>query len=495
MKIAFVTPELLSLVRRTHLAELSESLSRTLRQMGKDVRVFMPYSVDLELKALSEEQMVGHVRVPDGTRTCELEVHTAKVGELPLVLIEHKDLFSSRHPYGDQEGPYPDNWRRFAIFARGVLESLKLLHFQPDVLHCMDWTTGLIPVFRELEYVEQRPDHPAAKAGTFFGVHNLAMQGSFEREILPLIGLPHSVFQDVHGVELGGKVNYLKAGIEYSTILCTNSPSHAMRIQETDRGYGLENTFKRRGKELIGITNGIDYRAWDPSTDPLLPQNYSGEDANLNGKRKCKAALQASLRLNSGPRTPLICVIGRFESDTGFDILAEVMVPILERNVQVVLMGSGRHEIIERLGTMESTFQGRCKLIEGYNANTAHILLAGSDAMIMPSHYHPSNALCAVGLRYGVVPLVYAHSGLEDMIDVFSDASENGTGFVFEHHSGESLIEGLDEVRKLYRDAEAWKAIVHRCLELDFSWQGTAAEYLKAYRRVTRRSRAQRSQG
>jgi starch synthase len=316
------------------------------------------------------------------------------------------------------------------------------------------------------------------------------MQGTFEREILPHVGLPHRVFQNVHGVEAGGKVNFLKAGAEYATIVTVPSPTLALRLQETDRGYGLEDTFRRWTKELLGITSGIDYRTWDPSNDSLLPQTFSTKDKELAGKRKCKTVLQASLGLDNGARIPVAAVIGRFDSDSGFDVLAEVLTSVLERNVEVVLLGTGRHEILERVRTMEGTFTGRCKLIEGYNAASAHALLGGADLLILPSHYHASNALCAIGMRYGVVPLIYQASGLEDaVVDVEKDP-KHGTGFTFRSHTGDSLLEGLDVARKHYKDAAGWKALVMRCLKQDFSWQATAREYQKAYRRVTRRSKA-----
>jgi starch synthase len=495
LKIAFVTPEFQSLVRRTSLAEVSESLPRTLAQQRQEVRVFLPASIDLDPGPLEHLDEKGQVHVKDGKERTTLNVLTATHGELSIVLLDHPELFRSRHTYGDEEGPYPDNWRRYAVFARGVLESLPVIGFEPDVLHCMDWTTGLIPVLRELEYAGRNRDHPAARAGTYFCVNNLAMQGSFEREILPQVGLPHRIFTGVGGVELHGKVNYLKAGVEFATIVGTNSPANVARIQEVDRGYGLEDSFRRRAKELVGITNGIDYHAWDPSNDPLLPAQFSLKDRELVGKRKCKTALQASLELDNGPRIPLAAVLGRFDADSGFDLLAEVLTPMLERNCEVVLMGNGRPEILDRIRTIEQTFTGRCRLIQGYHVKTAHVLLGGADLLIMPSHYHPSNALCAIGLRYGVVPLLYAGSGLDDtVIDVSKDA-RRGTAFMFHQFNGDGLLEGFDVARKAYKDAAAWKTIVMRCLRQDFSWQATAKEYQKAYRRVTRRVRGRRKAG
>ncbi len=487
MKIAFVTPELNALVRRTSLAEVSEALPRTLRQEGSDVRVFLPYSQDLAIGPLQDLRVVGEVRVKDGPSKITLTVHSGQLGDLPVYLIDHPTLFRGRQPYGDEEGPYADNWRRYAIFSRGVLESLELIGFAPDVIHCMDWTTGLIPIIRELEYATKLPDHPASGAGTLFSIHNLAMQGQFEREVLPHIGIPHRVFKNVQGVELQGKVNFLKAGVEFATIVGVHSPSFAERVQTTKRGDGLDESFRRRAKELVGITNGIDYKAWDPSNDPLLPHTYSIKDRELNGKRKCKEALQKNLKLDTGARQAIAAVIGRFDADSGFDILAEVLTQILERNVEVVLIGSGKHEILERVRTMETTFVGRCRLIESYNAGAAHALLGGADFLIQPSHYHSSNALCAIGMRYGVVPLIYSGSGLEDtVIDVEKDV-RHGTGFTFKSYSGDSLLEGLDAARKHYKEAADWRLIALRCMKQDFSWHATADNYIKAYRRVTRR--------
>src|SRR5688572_24967234 len=272
--------------------------------MGTDVRVFLPYTVDVESPRLEGLERLGNVSIPDGDGEATFVVHRAKLAELTIYLFDHPQLFRGRHPYGDQDGPYADNWLRYALFSRAVLESFTLLDFDPEVIHCLDWTSGLIPLYQELEYIEKRPDHPASNAGTFFGIHNLAMQGSFEREILGRAGIPHRLFQAVGGVELAGKVNFLKAGAEFATILATHSPAHAERIQQLGRGDGLEETFRRRRKELVGIQNGIDYRTWDPETDALLAQNFSKLDKEFNGKRKCKATLQQILRLQNGPRTP-----------------------------------------------------------------------------------------------------------------------------------------------------------------------------------------------
>ena len=494
MKIAFVTPELQSLVRRTNLAEISESLPRTLVRAGHDVRVFLPRTCDLDEEALENLRPVGRVTVQDGSGKAELELRQGYLGDLPVVLFEHPALFGKRHPYGDENGPYPDNWRRYAVFARAVLEALGELEFKADLLHCFDWTTGLVPVFRELEYLEQKPDHPASKAGVYLAIHNLAMQGTFEREVLPKIGIPLDLFQNVHGVALDGRVNFLKAGAEFATIIGTHSPTQAMRMQEIDRGYGLEETFQRRKKEIVGVSNGIDYATWDPGQDTLIPATFTATEKGLAGKRKNKQALQEGFKLDKGPRTPVIGMIGRFDSDSGSDLLAEVMTDLLERNFEVVMMGQGQEEIVERIKTIEATFTGRCRLILGYQVATAHLLLAGADVFLLPSHFQPSNALCAIAMRYGAVPLVYEHSGLDDMIVDYGQDEKQGTGFTFKAYNNEGLLSAMDELRAVYKTANTWKDLTLRCMEQDFSWEATGEAYIKAYRRVTRRVRAQRAE-
>jgi starch synthase len=493
LRIAFVTPELGTLVRRTSLAGIAQSLAAALQGAGQEVRAFVPWTRDVDSDELGELTEAGEVRVRDGVGGVTFQLFEGRLGGLPVVLFDNAAIFGNRHPYGDEEGPYPDNWRRYALFARAVLASVERLNFPPDVFHCLDWTTGMLPVYHELEYVERGRDHPATAAGTYFAIHNLAMQGTFERDILSQIKVPHRLFRAIGGVELGGKVNYLKAGAEFATIIGTHSPSHALKIQERDRGYGLEELFQRRKRELIGINNGIDYDTWDPATDPLLPATFSAKDKDFAGKRRCKAALQAAFKLDNGPRTPVACTIGRWDADGGFDLVAEAIHQVLERNVELVLMGSGSKEIGDRLMTMETAFPGRMRLVEGYNAQSAHLMMGGADIMLLPSHYQPSNPLFAIALRYGVVPIVYGRSGLEDnVVDLLAD-KRRGTGFHFEPYTTDGLMGGVVEAVKLYKDPAKWRAVVRRCLSLDFSWQATAAEYMKAYRRVTRRAKSRLS--
>jgi starch synthase len=484
LRIALITPEYQSLVRRTNLAIVAESLARALHGLRQEVLVCLPHTRDVEEDVLGERVERGEVRVHGQV----FRLREGRSGEVRVLLFEHEGLFGSRHPYGGTDGPYPDNWRRYALFSQAVLACFEVLDFQPEVLHCMDWTTGLVPLYHQ-RLIESRPDHPAAQAGTYFAIHNLAMQGVFEREILTHVGIPHRYFRHVEGLELGGKVNFLKAGAEFATIVGTHSAGHALKIQERDRGYGLEETFQRRKKELVGIPNGIDYQAWNPETDPVLPAAYGASDRDFAGKRKCKAILQTQLRLDSGPRTPVACTLGRWDADGGFDLVAEVLTEILERNVELIVMGQGSPEMAQRLSTWEGAFVGRMRVIDGYDPRTAHLMMGGGDILILPSHYQPANPMFAIGMRYGVVPLVYARSGLEDQVADFTHDKRHGTGFQFQPYTAEGLMQGVGQCLAVYKDPDKWRLLVRRCMAVNLSWSATAEEYLKAYRRVTRRSK------
>ena len=488
MRIALITPEFHSLVRRTNLALVAESLAKALHGARQEVGVFLPLTIDVDPGTLSGVSERAEVRVKDSHGSQRFKVHEGRFGDVLIFLFENESLFSRRHPYGDHDGPYADNWKRYALFSQAVLASFEPLQFLPEVLHGFDWTTGLLPLYHQ-RLIETQPEHPLSQAGTYFAIHNLAMQGVFEREILPHINIPHRYFRHIEGLELGGKVNFLKAGAEFATIVGTHSPGHALKIQEKDRGYGLEETFQRRKKELIGIPNGIDYQAWNPENDPALPAAFGPSDREFAGKKRCKAVLQTQLKLDNGPRTPIACTMGRWDADGGFDLVAEVLTEILERNVELVLMGQGSPELAQRLRTWEGAFVGRMRVIDGYDQRTAHLMMGGADILLLPSHYQPANPLFAIGMRYGVVPLVYSRSGLEDQVPNFKTDKRAGVGFHFGPYTAEGLMEGVNECLATYKDPDKWRLLVRRCLAQNLSWEATAEEYLKAYRRVTRRSK------
>ncbi len=495
MNVALISPEFYSLARRTNLASVTESLARALAFEGAKVCLFIPRCASMDENLLRGATEAGRITIKDFEfGDTEFRILHLTVAGIPTYVFDNEKWFNKHNPYGNEEGPYEDNWRRYALFSQAVLEGFAVVDFKPAVLHCMDWTTGLIPVYHHIKYAATESDAPVAKAGTWFSIHNLAMQGVFERDILPRIGIPHSEFKSENGVALDGKVNFMKAGADYATVIGTHSGAHAERIQLQDRGHGLERLFLRRKKVLAGISNGIDYAAWDPSKDKILSANFSAADKDpIKSKLKCKSDLQKALGLDNGPRQPIASLIGRWDADSGFDLLANRFPDILERGIQLVILGTGPPELTAKLKNLESTFKGRCKIVEGFTPHITHQLMGGSDIMILPSHYQPTNPMYAIGMRYGVVPLVYERGGLDDKI-VSMAASKTGTGFTFDPYTGDAVLEALEECLTLYKDTTGWRRLVKRCLAEDFSWGKTAREYLLAYRGVTRRARAARTE-
>ena len=484
MHIAIVSPELLSVIAPTKLGGTTQSLAQALHGAGQDVRLFLPWSYGLNTQPLGSLLERGEVEVPDGTGTQIFKVLEGRLNGMTVHLLDNETFFASHHPYGDAEGPYPDNWRRYSLFCKAVLASLDLLPFRPEVIHCMDWTTGMLPLYQRLLYHGKLPKHPAARAGSYFGVNNLAIQGVFEREVLPSMGIPFELFRQVDGVELSGKINFLKIGVEFATAVGTHSPGHALKIQEMDRGYGLEEVFRRRAEQLHGIHNGIDYSAWNPSIDSSLPANFDGGGLGMAGKRKCKAALQSSLKLDNGPRTPLACCIGRWDADSGFDLVIECLTELLERGVEVVIMGQGNEEISNRLSAAEKAFPGRLRVIAGFNAHTTHQMMAASDFMLLPYHYQPANTFFAIAMRYGALPIIFDNGGLELAVVDQRQHADKGTGFHFSPYTSAGLRDCLLDVITSYRSAEDWDALVQRAMAVDYSWSATAAGYMKVYRKV-----------
>ena len=489
LKVAFATPEYLSLVRRTNLAEIAEYLPRSLAQQRAQVMVFLPYTSDIDAKQLPHLNRLGECSITLGEEPPTTVTYwQGQLGDVSIVLVDHPKAFENKHPYGDDNGPYLDNWWRYALFSKAVLAGFTLANFKPDVIHCLDWTAGLLPLYHSLECLG-KDNHPASRAGTYLGVHNRAMQGAFEREILPHIGVPHDLFRNIDGIELAGKVNFLKTGAEFATVIGTHLPHQVEELERHHRGDGLDETLERRKKELVGIQNGVDYRQWDPTADPLLVENFGPKDKDLVGKRKCKAFVQEHFRLEKNPKVPILLVLERFDHDNGFEILSGALTTLLERSIQLVLMGPGQPEIMERLHMIEQTFPGTCKVIEGYNVHAAHQILAGTDAFLMPAHDYSTHALGAIAMRYGAAPICYSLGGLEDTVVDQDKHPKIGTGFTFPTYTSDALVQAVDRMRNVYKQPGDWKALVNRCLKADFSWDACAQNYLKAYRRVTRRVR------
>jgi starch synthase len=485
MKILFVASEGLPYSKTGGLADVVEALPKALRGMGHDVGVLLPrYHANKIHSVLISSVTVGlgdRVRFP-------AIAEAAAVDGVRYFFVDDPPFFDRPELYGDANGDYPDNAERFAEFSRVAIEFMKRV-WLPDVVHCHDWQSALVPVLLRTQHAE---DRGVRSLPVVFTIHNLAYQGVFEEAALGRIGLPSALFS-MDSLEFFGKVNFLKGGLVYADYLTTVSRRYAKEIQTAEYGCGLEGVIHTRGDRLVGILNGVDYAAWDPETDKLIAQNYSAE--HLAGKKACKKDLLASFRLPEDDLTrPVIGIVSRFADQKGFDLIAEIADEMMKENLALAVLGTGQAEYERLFRQLAEKYPERVGLKIGYDNSLAHKIEAGSDMFLMPSRYEPCGLNQIYSLRYGTIPIVRATGGLDDTVQNFVPKTQHGTGFKFEEYDGRALLQCLRAALKTYGDAKAWHALRANGMAKDFSWKVSAASYVTLYE-AAKRSRIPRVAG
>ncbi len=472
MKILHVASEVTPFSKTGGLADVAGSLPQALRRFGHDVRIITPFhpsvgSVGGSLRKgrKSLEITLNGVVKKGGVRLGDL-------GGVPVYFIESGEYFGRLPLYGGLGGEYPDNHQRFAFFCRALLELCKRLDFRPDIIHCHDWQSALVPL---LLRTEMKDDLFYRRSATLFTIHNLAYQGLFPKDSLPEMGLDWSSFR-MDGVEYYGSVNLMKGGILTADLITAVSPTYCREILTPEGGCGLDGVLRRRERDLHGITNGIDTVRWNPETDPHLPKNYSATAPG--GKKVVKGELRRELGLAGGD-LPLLGMVSRIVSQKGFDLVMELL-PTLERaDLELVVLGSGEERYLRELAAAAKRC-GRIKLCTGsFNDPLAHRIYAGSDMFLMPSLAEPCGLGQLIALRYGTAPVVRNTGGLADTV---IDAGERGgTGFLFQEPTAEALWEGIQRALDLYGIPEEWKKLVRRGMRTDVSWDASARRYEELY--------------
>jgi starch synthase len=485
MKILFVASEGLPYSKTGGLADVVEALPKALRAMGHDVAVLLPrYHADSVHSVLISSVTVAlgdHVRFP---AIAEAEA----VDGVRYFVVDDAPFFDRPELYGDRTGDYPDNAERFAEFSRVAIEFMKRV-WLPDVVHCHDWQTALVPLLLRTQHTE---DRAVRSLPVVFTIHNLAYQGVFDAATLGRIGLPSALFS-VDALEFFGKVNFLKAGLIFADYLTTVSRRYAKEIQTAEYGNGLEGVIRNRGDRLVGVLNGVDYAAWNPETDKLIAQNYSAE--NLAGKKACKSDLLAYFQLPEGDlERPLIGIVSRFADQKGFDLIAEIADEMMKEDLALVVLGTGQVEYERLFRRLSEKYPERVGVKIGYDNSLAHKIEAGADMFLMPSRYEPCGLNQIYSLRYGTVPVVRATGGLDDTIQNFVPKTQQGTGFKFEEYTGSALLQCLRAALGTYGNAKAWHTVQANGMAKDFSWKASAAAYVTLYE-AAKRSRIPRVAG
>lgn len=477
MKILMVAPEVAPYVKVGGLADVVGALSKALDFRGHDVRIVLPKYTSLrniDGATADDRPLIVHLGGHEAYGriwNCELPGSSVKA-----YLIEHNHYFGGPDVYVGPSGDERDNGPRFTFLSRAAIDLCSHLNWFPDVVHCHDWPTGLTPVY--LNTTEA--DKPMGKAASVMTLHNMQHQGWFPRQLVDFAGLPMSVFRP-DGLESMGEMNMLKGGIYHSTKITTVSPTYAREIQSHEGGCGLHSLLRFRAADLIGVINGVDESEWNPSTDTLLPQNYSIHD--MSGKAVCKAALQKAYDLEVNPSIPLFTVVSRLVDQKGLDLLAAIGDRLMaDMQIQVAVLGTGDPSLEASFRELAGRHPRRFAAYLGFDNKLAHLTAAGADFLLMPSRFEPCGLSQMYAMIYGTPPIVRATGGLIDSVRQYIQGTEVGTGFLFENTSVNAFYDTIGWACSTYYDRPGEFAMLRRngMLE-DFSWDVSAGVYENIY--------------
>ncbi len=477
-KILFATSEAHPLIKTGGLADVSGALPAALHALGADIKILIPgYRQVLDkCRHATPFAQLPNPFVPGTVDLLEAQLPDTSV---PVLIVAY-DAFFNREggPYQMASGgDWPDNALRFGLLsyvAAWLSSQYNTTAWQPDILHCNDWQTGLAPAYLRF--------WPGRKPPSIMTIHNLAYQGIFGPDTVDMLHLPPESFK-MQGLEYYGNLSFLKAGIFYCDRITTVSPTYAREIQQETLGFGMHGLLQERRAVLSGILNGIDTEAWDPRHDPHLPYRYDAK--HLDAKTKNKTALQQALGLQVDARAPLVGIVSRITYQKGSDIALAVMHDLVREGVQFALLGTGDKVVELAFIEMAHAHPGRISVTIGYEEGLSHRIEAGADMFLMPSRYEPCGLNQMYSQRYGTPPITYATGGLLDtIIDATPEnlGAGTATGFLFTAMNRHACAQAVRRAIALYREPQAWRRLQIAALRRDFSWRKSAGEYLKLYR-------------
>jgi starch synthase len=473
--VLFAASECAGLVKTGGLGDVVAALPAALRARGVDARVVLPRFDVISTKGLT--RLPGALGVPLGGQEEWCAVYQGKLAgtEVPVYFLEHHGFFGRGYLYDPPAGHAPDNLRRFSFLSRGALQLCKLLGWAPDVLHVHDWPTALAPIY--LNAFER--SGPLARTASVLTLHNLSHQTKFGAAQFPTTGLPPGELR-ADSLEDHGSVNPLKGGLYHSNLITAVSPRYAREIRTPEGGAGLDPVVRFRGRDLVGILNGIDDVIWDPATDPLLPARFSAQD--LSGKAICKRELQQEFGLDVRADVPLLAVVSRLTEQKGTDVILAALDRLLGFGTQVVVLGSGGPGAEGYLATRSQSGNGNFRAWIGFSERMAHRIEAAADLFLMPSRFEPCGLNQLYSQRYGTLPVVRATGGLDDTVDNYDAAAGTGTGFKMQLLSEDALVGTVAWAVDTYRNhPEAFRAMQLRAMAKEFGWGPAAEAYQQAY--------------
>ncbi|MBC8248680.1 MAG: glycogen synthase [Anaerolineales bacterium] len=475
MKILLVSSEAVPFAKVGGLADVAGSLPKALRRLGHDARLALPKYGQINEARFELAKVFESLPVPAGSDRELASIFESVVEGMPAYLVGNDKYFGREEVYG-----YDDDGERFVFFCRATLEMLKELDWQPDVIHCNDWHTGIIPNWLKTIY---RDDPFFASVATAFTIHNLAYQGIFGPQLLEFAALadygliPYPKYDD-----LSRLVVLMARGILFADVVNTVSEKYAQEILTPEYGERLHPILAQRQDRLFGILNGLDYEVWNPATDRDIAVNY--DVASLDRRVENKLALQQEAELSLAPDVLLIGIISRLADQKGFDILAEAIEQMMDLDLQFVLLGTGDERYHSTFANVAEKYQGQAAVFLKFDGALARRIYAGSDAFLMPSRFEPCGLGQLISMRYGSVPIVRSTGGLADTVEDYDPATGRGNGFAFSDYSEEALFTAVERALETYRRKDTWRTLMERGMRADFSWEISARKYVELYQKA-----------
>ncbi|SKC79111.1 glycogen synthase GlgA [Maledivibacter halophilus] len=474
LKILYVASEAVPFIKTGGLADVAFSLPKALGKLGVDIRVIIPKYKGIGEKYKEEMNFLTSFEVPVGWRRQYCGIEYLEYEKVPFYFIDNEYYFKRDGLYG-----HYDDGERFSYFCKGVLEAIENIGFIPDIIHCNDWHTAIIPVLLNEHYKKYgKYDH----IKTVFTVHNLKYQGIFSGEILgDLLGLGKEYY-DVDALEFYGGVSFMKGGIKYSDLVTTVSETYSREIQYPFFGERLDGLLRYRKDELYGIVNGIDYDIYDPGKDEKIFKKY---DVNFIGKKEeNKIKLQQYLKLPETKNTPVMAMVSRLAKMKGLDLVIGILDELLREDIQIIILGTGEPYYESKLKEFAYRYPEKLSANILFDEELAHKIYAASDMFLMPSLFEPCGLGQLIALRYGSIPVVRETGGLKDTIKPFNEYTGEGNGFSFTNYNAHDMLYTINRALSFYKDKEIWSKIVKSAMNEDYSWSNSAKTYKELFEKI-----------
>lgn len=472
LKVLYVTSEAYPFVKTGGLGDVAYALPKALKKLKVDVRVIMPKYTDIPEEYKLGMKKIKEFNVPMSWRNQYCGLDNLEFSKIPFYFIDNEYYFKRSGPYG-----YFDDGERFAFFCKAVLEAINYMgDFIPDVIHCNDWQTGMIPPLLKAFY-SGNPKYDSAK--TVFTIHNLKYQGIFPKENLGnIFGLDDYYFTEDR-LKFYDSISFMKGGLNFSDKITTVSKSYAEEIKYPFFGENLDGLLNRRNDDLLGIVNGIDNKLYNPKTSKEIPFKYNV--ASIQNKLKNKLALQERLGLEVNGDIPLIGMVSRLVSQKGLDLINFVMEDLMKLPLQMVFLGAGDGNYEDMLRYYAGKYPNKLSSNIFYDSNLADNIYAASDMFLMPSLFEPCGIGQLIALRFGTIPIVRETGGLKDTVHSYNDETSEGNGFSFTNYNANDMLHTINRATSLYDNKELWSKLVTNAMKENNSWDKSASEYKKLY--------------